>query len=115
MPTNSKLEATSITPDVLLESHSTPIDVLFVDGGAVVTLHGSQNRTQLNGYKVVFIPFGPNGKPTGKPRDLVTGWLPKGSNREIYGRPAGLAQLSDGSILIVDDWGGKIWRLRRDR
>jgi glucose/arabinose dehydrogenase len=45
--------------------------------------------------------------------DFVTGWLPNGSNKEIYGRPAGLALLKDGSILITDDWGGKIWRVRK--
>ena len=113
MPRKPALEKTTIVPDVLFEAHSTPIDVVFVWGGAVVTLHGSQNRSRLNGYKVVFIPFGKNGKPVGKPQDLVTGWLPKGSNREIYGRPAGLSVLPDESLLIVDDWGGKIWRLKR--
>lgn len=108
-----ELEKTAIIPDVLFQAHSTPIDVKFVGEGAVVALHGSQNRSKLNGYKVVLIPFGKNGKPSGPPEDLVTGWLPKGSNREIYGRPAGLAVLPDGDVLIVDDWGGKIWRLRR--
>ncbi len=113
MPRKPELEDTAIVPDVLFGAHSTPIDVLFIKEGAVVTLHGSQNRSRLNGYKVVLIPFGANGKPSGPPQDLVTGWLPKWSNKEIYGRPAGLAIQKDGSILIVDDWGGKIWRLRR--
>ena len=114
MPHRPDLENRAIVPDVLFTAHSTPIDVLFIQGGAIVTLHGSQNRSKLCGYKVVFIPFSANGKPSGPPQDLVAGWLPAGSNKEIYGRPAGLAQLQDGSILIVDDWGGKIWRLRKD-
>jgi glucose/arabinose dehydrogenase len=67
----------------------------------------------LNGYKVVFIPFNSKGKVSGEAMDFVTGWLPNGSNKEIYGRPAGLALLKDGSILITDDWGGKIWRVRK--
>jgi glucose/arabinose dehydrogenase len=113
MPRNPALEKTTIVPDIWHTAHSTPIDIVFIPEGAVVTLHGSQNRSKLCGYKVVLIPFGPNHKPSGPPRDLVTGWLPKWSNREIYGRPAGLAVTRDGSILIVDDWGGKIWRLRR--
>ncbi len=115
MPRKPELERTAIVPEVLFEAHSTPIDAVFVDEGAIVTLHGSQNRSKLNGYKVVLIPFGTNGKPSGPPKNLVTGWLPKGSNREIHGRPAGLAKLPDGSILIVDDWGGKIWRLKRSQ
>ena len=113
MPRKPALEKTAIVPDILFVAHSTPIDIDFIPEGAVVTLHGSQNRSRLTGYKVVLIPFGKNGKPSGPPQDLVTGWLPKGSNREIYGRPAGLTTLNDGSILIVDDWGGKIWRLKR--
>jgi glucose/arabinose dehydrogenase len=113
MPSKPEIERKAIVPDVLFIAHSTPIDVAFVPEGAIVTLHGSQNRSRFSGYKVVLIPFGANGKPTGPPQDLVTGWLPKGSNKEIYGRPAGLAVMKDGSVLIVDDWGGKIWRLRR--
>ena len=112
MPRKPALERTAVVPDVLFQAHSTPIDIAFVPEGAIVTLHGSQNRSKLNGYKVVLIPFGKDGKPSGPPRDLVTGWLPPGSNKNIFGRPAGLAVLPDHSVLIVDDWGGRIWRLR---
>lgn len=113
MPRKPAIESTTIVPDVLFPAHSTPIDVKFIAGGAVIALHGSQNRSKLNGYKVVFIPFDAKGRPTGPARDFVTGWLPKGSNREIYGRPAGLAIQADSSILIADDWGGKIWRVQK--
>ena len=113
MPRKPALERTAIVPDVLFPAHTTPIDIVFVPEGAIVTLHGSQNRSKLMGYKVVLIPFGKNGKPSGSPTDLVTGWLPSGSNKNIFGRPAGLAVLPDHSILIVDDWGGKIWRLKK--
>ncbi|MES1147441.1 MAG: sorbosone dehydrogenase family protein, partial [bacterium] len=113
MPRKAELEKASVVPDVLFPAHSTPIDVKFAFGGAVVALHGSQNRSRLNGYKVVFVPFNTSGHTAGPPLDLVWGWLPKGSNRQIYGRPAGVAVLHDGSVLVTDDWGGKIWRIKK--
>ena len=108
-------------PDFILLAHSTPIDIKFVTsamfpelaGDALVTLHGSQNRSKLNGYKVIRLKFNAKGEPTGQREDFITGWLPKGSNKEIYGRPAGMAFLHDGSLLIADDWGGRIWRVSR--
>jgi glucose/arabinose dehydrogenase len=114
MPRKPALEKTAIVPDVLFTAHATPIDVKFLPEGALVALHGSQNRSRLTGYKVVLVPFGKNGKPSGKMRDFVTGWLPAGSNKNIYGRPSGLAVLKDGTILVTDDWAGRIWRIRRD-
>lgn len=112
-----RLKGRIVVPDVLFPAHTTPIDVKFCRGDwyrgdAIVALHGSQNRSQLMGYKVVRVRF-KGGKATGKFEDFVTGWLPKGSNKKIYGRPAGLAFLADGSLLIADDWGGRIWRVRK--
>jgi glucose/arabinose dehydrogenase len=35
-----------------------------------------------------------------------------GRNRaEVWGRPAALAVMKDGSLLIADDTGGTIWRV----
>ena len=81
------------------------------NGDLYVTQHGSQNRSKMVGYKIVRIRMDAKGKPTGKVEDFVTGWLPPGSNKEIYGRPAGLCFLPDGSMLVADDWAGKIWRI----
>lgn len=106
-------------PDFILPAHVSPIDIKFVDspmfpelkGDALVTLHGTQNRSRLNGYSVLRLHFNPKGEPTGRYEILISGWLPSGSNKEIYGRPAGMAFLHDGSLLIADDWGGRIWRI----
>jgi glucose/arabinose dehydrogenase len=43
-------------------------------GGAFVGEHGSWNRPERNGYKVVFIRF-ENGKPVGQPMDFVTSFV----------------------------------------
>jgi glucose/arabinose dehydrogenase len=100
-------------PDVVFQAHCTPIDIKFWHGDAIVAFHGSQNRSKMNGYKVQRIKFGADGKPTGKIEDLVTGWLLPGGGKLIYGRPAGIAILPDDSLLIADDWGGRIWRVSK--
>lgn len=108
-------------PDFRLAAHCSPIDIKFVEspmfpelaGDALVSLHGSQNRSKLNGYSIVRLKFSPDGLPTGQYEDFITGWLPKGSNKQIFGRPAGMAFMHDGSLLIADDWGGRIWRVSK--
>jgi glucose/arabinose dehydrogenase len=80
-------------------------------GGAFVSEHGSWNRQILNGYKVVFIPFS-NGKPSGKPQDVVTGFL--NANNQARGRPVGLAIDKSGALLIADDVGNTVWRVSGD-
>jgi glucose/arabinose dehydrogenase len=77
-------------------------------GGAFVGEHGSWDRTPLNGYKVVFVPFS-NGKPSGAARDVVTGFLD--ANDHARGRPVGLAIDRTGALLIADDVGNTVWRV----
>jgi glucose/arabinose dehydrogenase len=83
-------------------------------GGAFVALHGSWNRAQRTGYKVVHVPFR-NGKPAGGYDDFITGWAPDPKERTVWGRPAGLLVLRDGSLLVSDDGAGVIWRVVSQR
>ena len=69
--------------------------------------HGSWNRTEPHGYKVVFIGFR-GGRPVGKPQDFVTGFLKDGKAR---GRPVGVAVDRTGALLIADDVGNTVWRV----
>jgi glucose/arabinose dehydrogenase len=57
---------------------------------------------------VAFLPFR-NGKPGGTLEDFLTGFV--SSAREVYGRPVGVTIIQDGSLLIADDEGGKLWRV----
>jgi glucose/arabinose dehydrogenase len=110
----------TLVPDVLLEpAHAAVLDCLFYtgrqfpkeyQGGAFLTLHGSWNRSRRAGYSVAFIPFR-DGKPAGAQRDVVSGWMLSPEKRDVWGRPVGLFQLPDGSVLVSDDGGRKIWRL----
>jgi glucose/arabinose dehydrogenase len=70
--------------------------------------HGSWNRKQLSGYKVVFIPF-VNGQPAGLPVDVLTGFL--GAQNNAKGRPVGVAIDKRGALLVADDAGGVAWRV----
>ncbi|GAB3711224.1 sorbosone dehydrogenase family protein [Spirosoma flavus] len=107
----------AVVPDVPLGSHTASLGLAFYDkmafpekyhNGAFIGQHGSWNRSQLSGYKVVFVPF-QNGKP-GTPEDFLTGFV-AGKDKDVYGRPVGIAVLPDGSMLVADDTSNRIWRV----
>jgi glucose/arabinose dehydrogenase len=79
-------------------------------GDAFVAFHGSWNRTKRTGYSVVRIHF-KDGKPAGGYDDFLTGFMTDPSKPEVWGRPVGLLELPDGSLLVSDDGGYKIWRV----
>jgi len=114
------LVARAIVPDVLLTSHAAALGLLFYTGAqfpseyrnsAFVALHGSINRSKLSGYGVVRVPFA-NGRPNGPPQEFLTGFVARDDDeKEAWGRPVGLLQLPDGSLLVSDDGGNRIWRV----
>ena len=113
LPPRPDLQAKVLLPDTLLGSHGAPIGLVFTADGsaALVARHGSQNRARKIGYDVVRVRFDKNGVAEQSCTPLVTGWLPNPKGEGCYGRPAGLAWDMDGSLLIADDWGGRIWRV----
>ncbi len=114
------LVARSIVPDVLLAPHSAALGLLFYTGArfpgeyrnrAFVALHGSINRSRLSGYSVVRVPFR-DGKPSGPPENSLTGFVARDDHqKQAWDRPVGLLQLPDGSLLVSDDGGNRIWRV----
>ncbi|MCU1260198.1 MAG: cytochrome c, class [Bryobacterales bacterium] len=113
----------TIRPDVLLEPHTAVLDFIFYTGkqfpaeyrgGAFLANHGSSNRAQRIGYSLSFVPF-KNGKPSGPTRDFLTGFMLAPDSKEVWGRPVGLLQLSDGSMLLSEDGGKTIWRISYKR
>ena len=116
-PQRPDLVAKAIPPDYALSSHVAPLGLAMYTGnnlpaqyrgGAFVAEHGSWDRTPLNGYKVVFVPFS-GGKPSGPARDVVTGFL--NADDRAHGRPVGLAIDRAGALLIADDVGNTVWRV----
>jgi glucose/arabinose dehydrogenase len=117
MPQRPDLVAKAIPPDYALSSHVAPLGMVFYTGtnlpehyrgGAFVGEHGSWDRTVLNGYKIVYVPF-TDGKPSGMAEDVVTGFLTDGD--KARGRPVALAMDNDGGLLIADDTGNTVWRV----
>jgi glucose/arabinose dehydrogenase len=100
-------------PDVLIQPHSAPLGIAFYEGtmfpaeyrgNAFVTLHGSWNRRQRTGYKVVRIVPG-----SGAYEDFLTGFVTEDGG--VWGRPVGVAVAKDGSLLVSEDGNGTIWRV----
>lgn len=109
----------AIVPDLELGAHTASLGLAFYDkqvfpkkyhNGAFIGQHGSWNRSDLSGYKVVFVPFS-NGKPSGPPEDFLTGFISDKDKSEVYGRPVGVAVLPDGSLLVSDDSSSILWRV----
>ncbi len=118
----------AIVPDVLIPAHSAPLGLVFYTGdqfpqryrnGAFVALHGSWNRSSASGYRVVFVRFR-DGVPA-RIEDFMTGFLVTAGGRNAdgslspitqWGRPVGLTVAGDGSLLVSDDQGGRIWQIR---
>ncbi len=113
----------AIKPDYAVGSHVAALGLAFYrgkafpsryHGGAFIGMHGSWNRSNFVGYKVAFVRFD-NGKPAGPLEDFLTGFIADEKTSDVYGRPVGVTVLADGSLLVADDWGGKIWRVSASR
>ncbi|MBI2352192.1 MAG: sorbosone dehydrogenase family protein, partial [Deltaproteobacteria bacterium] len=79
-------------------------------GGAFIGMHGSWNRSKMVGFNVAFVRF-ENGKPAGPLEDILTGFIANEKSFAAYGRPVGVTVAADGSLLVADDSGGKVWRV----
>src|SRR6185369_3912233 len=109
-----------IVPDVLLQSHSASLQMTFYDGkqfpkefsgDAFAAEHGSWNRARRTGYKVIRVIL-KNSVPTGEYEDFLTGFVTPDGN--VWGRVVGVTVAKDGSLLVTDDGGNKIWRISYD-
>jgi glucose/arabinose dehydrogenase len=111
-------DAKNQRPLLLYKAHSAPLGLVFnksnqfpkeYQNDAFVTMHGSWNRTEPSGYKLVRVHFNAQGQPE-KFEDFITGFLVD-NNKSEFGRPCGLIQAPDGSLLMGDDDNGVIYRV----
>jgi glucose/arabinose dehydrogenase len=117
VPQDPAAVSRATTPDYALGGHTASLGLCWLPAGTlpgypdgmVIGQHGSWNRSTLSGYRVVFVPF-TNGRPSGPPRDILTGFLAP-DERESYGRPVGVAIGPGGCLLVADDVGDVIWRV----
>lgn len=111
--------ASAIAPDYSLGSHVAPLGIAFSTpevgddyaDGIFVGEHGSWNRTDPVGYKVVYIAL-ENGEPVGDPIDFAAGFLT--DDGRTRGRPVGVTVAPDGAVIIADDLTNVVWRVTQD-
>ncbi|SEL18420.1 hypothetical protein SAMN05216359_10664 [Roseateles sp. YR242] len=116
-PQRPDLVDKAIPPDYALGAHTASLGLASADGnklsqsyahGMFVGQHGSWNRKNPAGYKVIFVPF-VGAKPSGMPLDVLNGFLD--AKGQAQGRPVGLALDKQGALLVADDVGNVIWRV----
>ncbi len=102
-----------------IQAHSAPLGLKFLQNtlfpvayrsGAVVALHGSWDRAQKTGYKVIYFPWDTTTQLPNQQVDLVTGWL-NDSDQTFWGRPVDVVVDLQGNLLISDDQSGTIYKL----
>ncbi|MBA1276836.1 PQQ-dependent sugar dehydrogenase [Stutzerimonas stutzeri] len=117
-PQNPEKVAATITPDYALGSHVAALGLDFSEAsmgeqfadGVFVGEHGSWNRKNPVGYKVIFVPFS-NGRPSGPPVDFVTGF--RTEDGKTRGRPVGVTVDPSGALIVADDLANTVWRVSR--
>jgi glucose/arabinose dehydrogenase len=116
-PPRPDLVAKALVPDYALGPHTASLGLAYSTGGVAgrfgrgmfVGQHGSWNRQPRSGYKVIFVPFA-NGRPSGDPVDVLTGFLDE-SDGDSRGRPVGVVVDRQRALLVADDVGNVIWRV----
>jgi len=114
-PQNAQKVQATVRPDFAIQAHSAPLGLAFTRAGgtgafgqgAFIGLHGSWNRGQPVGYKVIFVPFS-NGRPAGPAVDFATGFQAVG---KTMGRPVGVSVDSKGAVIVADDLANTVWRV----
>jgi glucose/arabinose dehydrogenase len=116
---NPEMVKKTVEPDVLLGAHVSAMNFVFYTAklfpakyknGAFIALRGSSGRSKRVGYSIVFQPF-KGGKPVGQLEPFLTGFMLGEDVKEVWGRPVGVAQLADGSLLLSEDGNNKIWQI----
>jgi len=107
-----------ITPDVLVHPHNASLEMTFYDGkqfpaeyqGDIFAAeHGSWNRSVRVGYELIRVALHQTGGASGEYQDFMTGFVI--DNKNVWGRPVGVAVATDGSLLVTDDGSNSIWRI----
>ncbi|MCY1403089.1 putative membrane-bound dehydrogenase domain protein [compost metagenome] len=120
-PPRPDMVARARVPDYALGAHTASLGLAFYEGGLLperyaggvfIGQHGSWNRKPRSGYQVVFVPFA-DGRPAGRAQTVLDGFVDE--EGKARGRPVGVAVDKAGALLVADDVGNVVWRLRSAR
>ena len=107
--------ATARAPAFAFRAHNAPLGLRFLRHAshagvrrALVALHGSWNRSVPDGYAVVALDWGGDGRIT--QRNFLSGFR---SAQGLLGRPVDVAEGPDGTLYVSDDYSGSVYRIRR--
>ena len=110
------LLSSAIQPTFKFRAHNAPLGIHFLDSAeslpgnlnksALVALHGSWNRSSLDGYKVVALHWDKDGNISSS--DFMSGFLTEAG---VSGRPVDISEDQKGNLYISDDLAGRIYRL----
>ncbi len=107
-------ERLPLAPAHSFRAHNAPLGIRFIDPtglpdefvrSALVALHGSWNRSEPDGYKVVSLHWTDSGI---EERPFLDGFNVDG---DIIGRPVDVERGPDGAIYVSDDYAGAIYRV----
>jgi glucose/arabinose dehydrogenase len=105
-------------PQVFTDAHAADLGLVFYtgkkfpakyQGGLFTAQHGSWNRTEPIGARILFTSLKPDGTAD-KTEVFAEGWLDS-ETKQYRGRPVDVANLPDGSLLVSDDFAGAIYRI----
>ena len=110
-------------PVALMGAHVATMGIKFYTGGmfpaeyknkAFVVRKGSWNRAKPNGFDLVVVDTGAEGK-SAKVKTFASGWNQSKDAYKFWGRPAYVAQMPDGALLVSDEQVGAIYRISYDK
>ncbi|MCJ2027482.1 PQQ-dependent sugar dehydrogenase [Methylobacterium sp. J-067] len=113
--------ADAVPPMAELPPHAADLGMTFYNGksfpdsykgGIFIAEHGSWNRTQPIGARVMFAKLGADGKVESV-KPFAEGWLT--GDGEYLGRPVDVAVMLDGSLLVSDDSAGAVYRISYEK
>jgi len=104
-----------VAPAKNLGAHVAPLGIEFIPAGnfpkeyekqILVAEHGSWNRTEKSGYRVMLLKLDGNKVVSYEP--FAEGWL---QGQEDWGRPVDMEFMKDGSLLVSDDKANAVYRI----
>ncbi len=103
-------------PVAKLDPHGAALGLVFYNGDMFpgeyrhrlfITQHGSWNRSEKSGYRILVLDVKPDGTVISK-QVFASGWL---QGQESWGRPNDLFVMPDGALLVSDDQAGVVYRI----